>query len=389
MNELANLTPSRLKFARKRRGITIKKLSEKLGVTARTLSSYENGTSTPKKLSLSLLSELLHFPESFFFLNDVEPINQDAVSFRSLARMSATVRDAALHASNITLQFTALIDKKFETPKVSLPELTGYDPDSADDVIRNNWSLGEIPISNMVHLLESKGVMVFSLAEDTNDMDAYSFWMNNRPFVFLNTRKSVERSRFDAAHELGHLLLHRHALPTHIAPIGKEAELEVPRGKEAESEANKFASALLMPEKSVVAHSVRYPTLASIISLKSLWLVSAAALIRRLKDLELLSEWQYRILNIELSRHGYLKKEPKPILKRETSKLLPMLFQALKEDGISKNDIAKELGYFVSDLNMLMFTPYRKFSILSSDSQSEKAVKFCNKEKGTHLKLIK
>jgi Zn-dependent peptidase ImmA (M78 family)/DNA-binding XRE family transcriptional regulator len=388
MNDLANLTPSRLKFARKRRGITIKKLSEKLGITPRTLSSYENGTSVPKKLSLALLSEELNFPESFFFLDEIEPINQDAVSFRSLARMSATVRDAALHASNIALEFTALIDKKFETPGNSLPELTAYDPESAADVIRNYWSLGERPVSNMVHLLESKGVMVFSLAEDTDDMDAYSFWMNNRAFVFLNTRKSVERSRFDAAHELGHLLLHRHALPKHD-PAGKGVETEIPRGKEAESEANRFASAFLMPEKSIRVHFVRYPTLTSIISLKSFWLVSAAALIRRLKDLELLTEWQYRTLNIEISRHGYLKKEPCPILKRENSKLLPMLFQALKEDGVSKNDIARELGYFVSDLDMLMFNPSLKISVNASKDQRERAGLSRGEDKASHLRLVK
>ena len=289
MNDSANLTPSRLKFARKRRGFTIKKLSEELGITTRTLSSYENGTSTPKKLSLPLLSKTLSFPESFFFLDEIEPINQEAVSFRSAARMSAAIRDSALYASNIALEFIAWINRTFETPEVLLPELTGYDPEIAADVVRDYWSLGERPISNMVHLLESKGVMVFSLAEDTDDMDAYSFWRNDRPFVFLNIRKSVERSRFDAAHELGHLLLHRHALPKHAVPTGKEAE----------SEANRFASAFLMPEKNIRAHAtMRFPALASIISLKSLWLVSAAALIRRLKDLEILTEWQYRTLNI-------------------------------------------------------------------------------------------
>jgi IrrE N-terminal-like domain len=61
------------------------------------------------------------------------------------------------------------------------------------------------------------------------------------PFVFLNTLKSGEHSRFDAA-ELGHLVLHRHAAPN---------------GQEAEQDANAFASALLMPSASVRAHAPR------------------------------------------------------------------------------------------------------------------------------------
>src|SRR3546814_15647567 len=90
----------------------------------------------------------------------------------------------------------------------------------------------------MIKLLESKGVHVFSLAEDTKNVDAFSCWRNGQPFVFLNTFKSAERSRFDAAHELAHLVLHRHGGP---------------QGREAETEANQFASALLMPHAALVS----------------------------------------------------------------------------------------------------------------------------------------
>lgn len=379
MNELSEITPSRLKFARKRRGITIKKLSEMIGVTVKTLSSYENGKSSPVKQKVALMSQLLNFPEKFFFMDEIEPVKQESVSFRSLARMSATVRDASLHASHIATEFTSLVRKRFETPKVMLPELTGYSPEAAADVIRNEWMLGEIPINNMIHLLESKGVMVFSLAEDTFDMDAYSFWMNDIPFIFLNNKKSVEHSRFDAAHELGHLILHHHATMP---------EYDTSKGKEAESEAHKFASAFLMPQKSVIAYSVRYPSLSAIISLKSIWRVSAAALIRRLRDLDLLTEWQYRTLNIDLSRHDYLKKEPEPILKPETSKLLPMLFQALKEDGISKNDIAEELGCFPSELDALMFNPTSRFTLIEGGVKQNNTIRYNEKGKN-YLKIVK
>lgn len=340
MVDVKNINPSRLRFARKRRGITIKKLSEMLGLTTRSLSAYENGQTCPKNLSLSLLSEALKFPKDFFFMDDIEPLTVNSVSFRSFARMSATVRDSALHASHIAIEFTHWIDKKFDTPNVSLHNCNTYEPEAAAEVLRNEWSLGERPISNMVHLLESKGIKVFSLIENTNDMDAYSFWMDGTPFVFLNTKKSVERGRFDAAHELGHLVLHAHG----------EA-----RGKEIEAEANRFASAFLMPWKSIVAQTVNYPVLESIIVLKSYWLVSAAAMVRRLRDVKLLTEWQYRSLTIELSKRGFLRDEPKPIKRRETSKLLPMLFNSLSDEAITKHDVAKELGYYAQDIDAFMF----------------------------------
>ncbi|MEK2654790.1 ImmA/IrrE family metallo-endopeptidase [Pseudomonas aeruginosa] len=49
------------------------------------------------------------------------------------------------------------------------------------------------------------------MAEETSQVNAFSCWRRGvTPFVFLNTQKSAEASRFDAAHELGHLVLHRH-----------------------------------------------------------------------------------------------------------------------------------------------------------------------------------
>lgn len=334
--------PTRLTFARKRRKYTIRGLSSVLDITSQTLSNYENDRSIPDNYMLSLLSEKLHFPEHFFFLNDIEVLDGKSVSFRSLARMPAYIREAALCAGNMALEFTNFLEKKIEFPCVDLPDLRDCEPEAAAETLRSIWGLGERSIKNMVHMLEAKGIRVFSLSESTYDMDAYSFFMGNQPFVFLNTQKSVERGRFDAAHELGHLILHKHG-----APLGKEAE----------QQANRFASAFLMPAGSIVSHIPHdfFPTVSGIISLKPYWRVSASALLRRLKDLSLLSEWHYNSIIKELSRRGYLKNEPNPIVDRETSKLLPLVFQELRESGINKAHIAEELGCFVDDINELIF----------------------------------
>lgn len=340
MSEKDIFNPTRLKFARKRRGVSAKDLSDALGITTRTLSDYENGRSEPQPQFLTKIVKELRFPDGFFFLDDISPIHDDAVSFRSLARMSARVRDRALAAGEIALELSEWLDSRFETPAVALPDLKDLEPEAAAETLRDQWAFGEKPISNMVHLLEAKGVKVFSLVEDTTDMDAYSFWMTGKPFVFLNTRKSVEHGRFDAAHELGHLVLHKHGAPT---------------GKEAESQANRFASAFLMTQGSIKARFRSYPTLHKIITDKSYWMVSAAAYVRRLKDLSLITEWQYRSFSIDLSQRGYMKSEPNPIKARETSKLLPLLFNALREEGITKYDIANDLKVLSDEIDALVF----------------------------------
>ncbi len=85
--------------------------------------------------------------------------------------------------------------------------------------------------------------------------------------MFLNLQKTAEHGRFDAAHELGHLVLHRHGSPG---------------GREAEREAHAFASAFLMPEASVIARAPRFATIDQLEKLKRIWGVSVAALNHRL-----------------------------------------------------------------------------------------------------------
>ena len=95
---------------------------------------------------------------------------------------------------------------------------------------------------------------------------------------------------FDLAHELGHLVIHR--------------DHRAPRGREAEFEADAFASSFLMPKSDVIANAPRFPSLKDLIHAKKRWRVSVAALNYRLRKLNLITEWHYRTLCIEIGRMG-------------------------------------------------------------------------------------
>ena len=143
----------------------------------------------------------------------------------------------------------------------------------------------------------------------------------------------------DAAHELGHLVLHKQGAP---------------RGKEAESEANAFASAFLMPEASVKAYTNRFVTLPDLVRLKKIWKVSVAALNYRMHSIGMLTEWQYRTMCIQLSNAGYRSNEPNEI-PREGSQVLTKVFRALYQDGINRATVARELGVSQEILEQLIF----------------------------------
>ena len=86
-------------------------------------------------------------------------------------------------------------------------------------MVRARWGLGERPVSNVLHLLESRGARIYSLTPENTELDAYSLYWQGRPFIFLATGKSGERGRFDVAHELGHLVLHgEHQVPSRPPP---------------------------------------------------------------------------------------------------------------------------------------------------------------------------
>lgn len=354
-------TASRLVLARKRRGLTVTRLAQMAGLTARRLSDYENGRAHPSAPSLAALAEALEFPESFFTAEEVADLSVESVSFRALSKMTASQRDIALSGGRLARILQDWIGARFRLPTPTLPSLTSFsrlgegeqvpfpgESGSADcpaekaaELVRARWGLGVAPIPNMVHLLEAHGVRVFSLSRDCPEVDAFSFWDRGIPFVLLSTEKTAERGRFDAAHELGHLVLH--------------GEEQVPHGPQAEGEAHRFAAALLMPAADVLAYAPRNPSTNWILQAKRRWKVAAMALAHRLHELNLTTEWQYRTHCVELGRLGYRKAEPQSALVRETSQVLGKVFTALRAEGTPPSDVARDLQLRPADLNDLIF----------------------------------
>jgi len=149
-------------------------------------------------------------------------------------------------------------------------------------------------------LLEKHGTIISRASLGNSDTDACSQWRDGRPYIFLGMDKnSASRSRFSAAHEIGHLILHRWIDTTDLA----DPKLL----KRIEKEANSFASAFLLPKESF-SLEIMSTSLSHFITLKQRWKVSIAAMIYRCEELRLLSENQVLYLRKQLS--PYRKKEP-------------------------------------------------------------------------------
>lgn len=334
-------TPERLVFARKRRRLTLAALARESGVSAQSITAFENHRKVPSAETLAALASTLRYPVAFFSAPPIPEIQPDAVSFRAPTRMSALERDSTLASGEAAAVVNTWLEERFKLPRPNVPTYPHLEPEEAAERVRASWGLGEDPVPNLVRLVEANGVRVFSLAEDCLDADAFSTIKSGVPFMFLNTRKTGERGRFDGAHELGHLTMH--------------CEHRIPHGRLEEIEANDFASAFLMPRAGIAAQRLQNASVERILSAKRRWGVSAMALAYRLQKLELLSEWRYTQTVKELARMGYRKSEPNSSLVREGSQLLAKVFEALRSQGMAPGDIAKDLEFPAEELNEFFF----------------------------------
>jgi Zn-dependent peptidase ImmA (M78 family)/DNA-binding XRE family transcriptional regulator len=321
--------------------MTKSRLADMVGVTVRSISAFESDEMEPSAETLAEIARVLKFPAPFFGRHPIDRPPLTSASFRSLTSMTAAQRNAAVAAGALAIELSDWLEQRFNLPAPNIPSFRDITAEAAAEAIRAHWQLGERPIRNLVHLLEQHGVRVFSLAEECRQVDAFSLWRDGKPFAFLNTMKSAERSRFDAAHELGHLALHRHGGPNC-------------RGREAEREADAFASAFLMPRASVLASAPRFAALDELLKLKKQWNVSVAALVHRLHGVGLLTEWHYRTLMVEISTRGYRTTEPNTG-DRETSQVLNKIFSALRAKGTSRAALASELAVQSADIDALVF----------------------------------
>lgn len=312
-------------------------LAEAMAVSARTVNDYER--KGPPASVVDALAAVLGCTPEFFGLPAVDHLSEDQVFFRARRRASAAQRHAAIAAGQIGIELYGWIDKHFQLPEVYLPEVDNTDPVETAASVRALWGLGNRPLPNLIQLAESKGIRVLSLPHGTDLVDAFSVWCDGKPYVFLSMSKTPERSRFDLAHEIGHLVLHP-GLPE--------------GGNAVEREADRFASALLMPPSVLRSSVPREPSAANILEYKKYFKVSAMALNYALRDAGRLTEWGHRQNCVRLSELGYRSGEPAGMLQHETSRVFSTIFGS-REGRARLIEVATELGLPVAELHAMTF----------------------------------
>ncbi|WP_216382140.1 helix-turn-helix domain-containing protein [Arcanobacterium phocae] len=334
------LLADRITTARQLRQLSKTDFAGLLGVTVRTVTNYEMvGAPDNKK---AIISKVLGFPEGFFFQDGLPQLEKENVEFRSFRSTPAREKHAALAHSKIGIELMNWVGSKFRLPSPNIPSLSGMEPTEAANVLRQVWGLGSKPLPNLVQLCESRGIHVLGLDKEAKSVDAVSFWHDEGAYIFLGRNKTPERTRFDLAHELGHLVLHE--------------DHDGFSEREYEAEADAFASEFLLPRVAQIEYVVNNPSLAQIMKYKASFGMSAFATVRALHDSERLSDWAYRSLCVELSKRGFRTDEPGSRLSYENSKVFSTILSADSSGKYTVRTIANQMFLPSTTVRTLMMT---------------------------------
>lgn len=303
----------RLKEAREAHELSAAALADFLGVTIQSISQYENNKQTPSPQVMRRIQEQLGLPYHFFFA-PIAADENDPLFFRSLESASKLVRIKMSRRFVWLRELTRYLGESIQLPKVNFPaldlpktpaHLSEDQIELAAGEVRKFWNLTDNPISNLIWLIENNGAVVSRQELGTEDLDAFSQWNTNdrRPyFVIGSDKKSAVRSRYNVAHELGHIVLHRH--------IRSEDLNDKAQFKLIEKQAHYFAGAFILPAETFAADFLCGSTLDRFVSLKPKWKASIQFMVMRCLSLGIINQDQHKRMMINISRRGWRKNEP-------------------------------------------------------------------------------
>lgn len=328
----------RLRLARESLGLTQRALAEQMDgrVTPAALSQFEKGDVKPSAATLAELALATEFPARFFAR---DPAVGDVAStdgfFRSLR--STGVRQRRRHRAKAELVrlVTVALERFVRLPEHNVPKIPMSPNASRADVeavaaqIRTTWVVPPGPLDNVTRLVERHGVVVSRMLLESDAVDAFSVPFPDRPVIVLGSDKArADRSRWDCAHELGHLVMH---------------EPDPERSRYLEDQANWFAAELLLPADEIRDQLPSTADWTALAELKVAWGVSMTALLQRAKTLGVMLESVYVQALKTMSTRGWNRREPVQLPTFEAPVLLSRAAQLLEGQGIGIDHLAEDV----------------------------------------------
>lgn len=290
-----------IRLARNLRGLTQKDAADKLSVAQAVLSRMENSMIEPDSGFIKRAAVVFDVPDDFFEIGDTvygPPVSVHTMFRGKKSEVSARDVDMITAELNVRLMnIRKFLENVDYSPANELPILDVEQYGSVERIantVRTHWRVTEGPIKNLTRMMERSGIIVGMSSFHGASVSGVTFSAPGRPpIVLINRDHPADRLRFTLAHELGHLVMHRFPTP------------------EMEDEANRFASAFLLPPKEMkIVFSGRKISLELLAALKKEWRVSMQSLLMSATLVGAVSPNQSRYLWQQISSRGWRTREP-------------------------------------------------------------------------------
>lgn len=281
-----NTIANKIKELREKTGFSLNELAELVDVTKQSIHKFENGIVKPSNETLSKLADVFNVSFSYFFESFSEfKIDLKSIKFREKSKIinhafETEVKEDVCNTLSKLLELEDIMCERqaFHNPLEEIIISNDRDIEKAAKVLRKKWKIGNAPIKDVVETLENKGLYVVEIFR-LEDFSGLCGIVNDLiPIIVLNANfKTIERKRFTALHELGHLVLQfRDGL----------SENDIERF------CDKFAGAVLLVEETLLEELGKNRTvisLAELKELKELYGISIQAIIMRARQTGLVS----------------------------------------------------------------------------------------------------
>ncbi|HHA2771945.1 TPA: helix-turn-helix domain-containing protein [Stenotrophomonas maltophilia] len=364
---IERFVPERLTQALAVRGFSATELAARIGVTNTTISRWRNSAQVPSSAMLEAMAHELRVTVEWLSRPFREEVTKP--NFRgSIAQLKP--ERALLNGRMSWLEeLAAYLEQYVDYPEVKIPhvrveslsQITTSVIEDAANACRSAWGLSDGPAGDILLLLENSGVVVAREETGIARIEGLSAWSRSgRPFVYLCADKeNAYRGRFDAAHELGHLVLHRYI----------DAPGDAASHKLMEQQAHRFAGAFLLPARGFSAEVNVPVSLQSLLALKKRWGVSVGAMIMRLRALGIVGEDDYlRLIKHRSARWGQRQEPNDDDRVPEQPRLLKRTMELLVNEGVVVPDaLPGMLGISARDVEGLLGLPFGQLSRKKAD----------------------
>ena len=332
---------NRLRSARKMAGLSMEDLVKKAEgiVTKQAISKYENGMMKPSSDVLICLAKALGIKPEYFYR--YPKIELSGIRFRKKSKLSVkkieSLKQRIIDFLERYIELETILgaQEKFNNPMVNIPVNSLENVENAANKLREEWSLGLAPITNLLELLEENGIKVYEV-QNTKDFDGLSAYIGDLHVIVINKDLSTDRIRFTAAHELAHILC------------------DYPEGSQKEKLCHAFAGAFLLPKEILERELMKKReqiTLWELEEIKQLYGISMQAIVKRAHMLGIVSNFYYRNFQVMLNQKGWKTKEPFEYEGNEKA----MRFKQLLHYAVSEEIITLSRGAELANMNLVDF----------------------------------